>query len=84
LHAAIFLQRVVTDVDALHENEIPRLLWGETEDPDGEGLVIDENGGLVPLTEVQSWNSAHDTASCTEQGLAERRGAGRFYCFAID
>lgn len=127
------LQEVAADVEALHENEIPRLLWGETEDPDGEGLVIDENGGLVPLTEhdivtgstrsgtvaegrtcidwtsssegdvaqvghsdiappgitiegvdIQSWNSAHDTASCTEQGLAERQGAGRFYCFAID
>ncbi len=31
-----------------------------------------------------SWNSAHDTVSCTEQGLAERQGAGRFYCFAAD
>jgi hypothetical protein len=127
------LQEVAADVDALHENGIPRLLWNVTDDPDGEGLVIDENGGLVPLTEhdivtgstmegtvsagrtcldwtsasvddvaqvghsdiappgftipgveIQSWNSAHDTASCTEQGLAERQGAGRFYCFAID
>lgn len=127
------LQEIAADVDSLHENGIPRLLWGVTEDPDGEGLVIDENGGLVPLTEhdivtgstaegtlsagrtcldwtsasesdvaqvghsdiappgfmiegvdIQSWNSAHDTVSCTEQGLAERRGAGRFYCFAID
>ena len=127
------LQEVAADVEALHENEIPRLLWGVTEDPDGEGLVIDENGELVPLTEhdivtgstmsgtvsegrtcldwtsaseddvaqvghsdiappgvtiegvdIQSWNSAHDTVSCTEQGLAERQGAGRFYCFAID
>jgi len=127
------LQEVAADVEALHENEIPRLLWGVTEDPDGDGLVIDENGGLVPLAEhdivtgstmagtvsegrtcldwtsasqddvaqvghsdiappgftiegveIQSWNSAHDTASCTEQGLAERQGAGRFYCFAID
>ncbi len=127
------LQDVAADVEALHENEIPRLLWGVAEDPDGEGLVIDENGGLVPLTEhdivtgstmsgtvsegrtcldwtsaseadvaqvghsdiappgvtiegvdIQSWNSAHDTVSCTEQGLAERQGAGRFYCFAID
>ncbi len=127
------LQVVAADVEALHENEIPRLLWGVTEDPDGEGLVIDENGELVPLTEhdivtgstmsgtlsegrtcldwtsaseddvaqvghsdiappgvtiegvdIQSWNSAHDTVSCTEQGLAERQGAGRFYCFAID
>jgi len=31
-----------------------------------------------------SWNSAHETVSCTEQGLAEREGAGRFYCFAAD
>ncbi len=31
-----------------------------------------------------SWNSAHDTTGCTEQGLAERQGSGRFYCFAID
>lgn len=127
------LQEVAADVAALHENGIPRLLWGAFEDPDGEGLVIDENGVLVPLTEhdivtgstaagtvsqgrtcldwtssneddvaqvghsdiappgvtiagvdIQSWNSAHDTVSCTEQGLAERQGAGRFYCFAID
>jgi hypothetical protein len=127
------LQEIAADVDALHENGIPRLLWGATEDPDGEGLVIDENGVLVPLTEhdivtgstaegtlsegrtcldwtsasesdvaqvghgdiappdftiegvdIQSWNSAHATVSCTEPGLAELRGAGRFYCFAID
>lgn len=127
------LQEIAADVDALHENGIPRLLWGTTEDSGGEGLVIDENGGLVPLTEhdivtgstaegtlsegrscldwtsagegevaqvghsdiappgftiegvdIQSWNSAHATVSCTEPGLAELRGAGRFYCFAID
>ena len=127
------LQEVAANVDALHQNGIPRLLWGVTEDPDGEGLVIDENGDLVPLAEhdivtgstaegtvsegrtcldwtsasesdvaqvghsdiappgvtidgvdIQSWNSAHESASCTEEGLAERQGAGRFYCFAID
>ena len=104
-----------------------------TEDPNEEGLLIDENGDLVPLSEHDiitgstmegrvleartcvdwtsgseddlaqvghsdlapegvtiggpdrlSWNSAHDTVSCTEPGLAERQGAGRFYCFAID
>ena len=31
-----------------------------------------------------SWNSAHETTGCTQQGLAERQGAGRFYCFAAD
>jgi len=28
-------------------NEIPRLLWGVTEDPDGEGLVIRELHGVL-------------------------------------
>ncbi|MGB5812888.1 MAG: hypothetical protein WBG86_20315, partial [Polyangiales bacterium] len=127
------LQEVAADVDSLHDNEIPRLLWLTTEDPDQEGLVIDENGELVPLAEHDiitgsrqdgtvfegrtcgdwtsastddvaqvghsdiappgvttggpdrlSWNSAHDTVSCTEAGLAERFGSGRFYCFAAD
>lgn len=128
------LQEVAPDVATLHEEEIPRLLW-DAEDPDQEGLVIDENGELVPLSEHDiitgsemdgtvfdgktcldwtsasedevaqvghsditppdvpievggpdrlSWNSAHDTVSCTEQGLAARLGSGRFYCFAID
>lgn len=127
------LQEVASDVDSLHEDEIPRLPWFTEDDPDEEGLVIDENGGLVPLSEHDiitgsemdgtvwegrtcldwtsasedevaqaghsdiappgaimdipgrlSWNSAHETASCTVPGLAERQGAGRFYCFAID
>ncbi len=127
------LQEVAANVDALHEDGISRLEWFVTEDPDDEGLLIDENGGLVPLSEHDiitgstmegrvsegrtcldwtsaseddlaqvghsdlapegvtiggpdrlSWNSAHDTVSCTEQGLAERQGAGRFYCFATD
>lgn len=127
------LQEIAADVDSLHEDEISRLEWFVEEDPDGVGMVIDENGELVPLSEHDiitgstmegtisegqtcldwtsdsadevaqaghsdlapegvtiggpdrlSWNSAHPTASCTEEGLAERQGAGRFYCFAID
>lgn len=129
------LQEIAPDVDTLHQEEIPRLLWGVMDDPDGEGLLIDENGDLVPLAEHDiitgstmegtvsegrtcadwtsasaddvaqvghsdlappeapieiggpdrlSWNSAHDTVSCTEEGLAVRQGSGRFYCFAID
>lgn len=126
------LQEIAPDVDTLHEEEIPRLLWGAP-NPDGEGLLIDENGDLVPLAEHDiitgstmegtvsdgrtcldwtsasaddvaqvghsdlappgvelggpdrlSWNSAHETDSCTEEGLAKLRGSGRFYCFAID
>lgn len=127
------LQEIAADVDSLHENGIPRLEWFVTDDPDDEGMLIDENGDLVPLAEHDiitgstmegtvfegrtcldwtsagedevaqvghsdltpegitiggpdrlSWNSAHDTVSCTEPGLAEREGAGRFYCFATN
>jgi len=127
------LQEIAPDVESLHRDQIPRLLWNTEDDPDEAGLVIDENGDLVPLSEhdiitgsesdgtvfegrtcldwtsdsedevaqvghsdiappevsipgvdVQSWNSAHETVSCTEEGLAVRQGAGRFYCFAID
>ena len=38
----------------------------------------------IPGVDLLSWNSAHESASCTEDGLAERQGAGRLYCFAID
>jgi hypothetical protein len=31
-----------------------------------------------------SWNAAHDSANCTEQGFMDRGGTGRLYCFAID
>lgn len=126
------LQEVAPDVETLHAEGIPRIEWF-ADDPDEEGLVIDENGEYVPLSDHDiitgstmegthfegrscsdwtsageedvaqvghsdlapegvtiggpdrlSWNSAHETVSCTEQGLAERQGAGRFYCFAAD
>lgn len=126
------LQEVAPDVETLHADGIARIEWG-AEDPDEEGLVIDENGDYVPLVDHDiitgstmegtvfegrtcldwtsasdddvaqighsdltppglmiggpdrlSWNSAHETTGCTEQGLAERQGAGRFYCFAAD
>jgi hypothetical protein len=31
-----------------------------------------------------SWNSAHDTVSCSSSGVASRGGAGFVYCFATD
>ncbi|MEM7138426.1 MAG: hypothetical protein AAF500_17735 [Myxococcota bacterium] len=126
------LQEVAPDVETLHAQGIARIEWF-ADDPDEEGLVIDENGEYVPLSDHDiitgssmegtvlggrncldwtssseddvaqvghsdlapegvtvggpdrlSWNSAHDTVSCTEEGLAERQGAGRFYCFAAD
>ena len=126
------LQEVAPDVETLHAEGIARIEWF-ADDPNEEGLVIDENVEYVPLTDHDiitgstmegtylegrncddwtsageehvaqvghsdlapegvtiggpdrlSWNSAHETVSCTEQGLAERQGAGRFYCFAAD
>jgi hypothetical protein len=126
------LQEVAPDIETLHAEGIARIEW-VADDPDEEGLVIDENGDYVPLSDHDivtgstmegrvfdgrtcsdwtsasegdvaqvghsdlaptgvtiggpdrlSWNSAHETVSCTEAGLAERQGAGRFYCFASD
>lgn len=31
-----------------------------------------------------SWNAAHDTVSCSQSGVSQRGGNGRFYCFAVD
>jgi hypothetical protein len=31
-----------------------------------------------------SWNAAHVSANCSQQGLTMRGGAGRLYCFAAD
>ncbi len=31
-----------------------------------------------------SWNSTHNTQSCSQQGVSAGGGAGLFYCFAID
>ncbi len=39
---------------------------------------------IITIPELTSvWNSTHESASCTEEGLAERFGSGRIYCFAI-
>lgn len=39
---------------------------------------------LITIPGVTSiWNSSHESASCTEAGLAERLGSGRIYCFAV-
>ena len=34
--------------------------------------------------EVSSWNSAHESAGCSQQNLESTGGAGLFYCFAVD
>lgn len=30
------------------------------------------------------WNAAHESANCSQEGLTQRGGSGRLYCFAID
>ena len=31
-----------------------------------------------------SWNSAHGSRGCSQEGLKSTGGAGLFYCFAVD
>jgi hypothetical protein len=42
---------------------------------------IDRNG-FVPA--ASSWNAAHPSRGCSQEGLASTGGAGQFYCFAIN
>jgi hypothetical protein len=32
---------------------------------------------------AQSWNSAHPTRGCTQDGFRSTGGEGLFYCFAV-
>lgn len=48
----------------------------------GEGSAMlghSDRNGLY-----SSWNAAHPSRGCSQQGLASTGGAGLFYCFAID
>jgi hypothetical protein len=38
----------------------------------------------TPMNFSASWNSAHTSNDCTEDGLANTGGNGRLYCFATD
>ncbi len=44
---------------------------------------VGHSDNIAPDGIISAWNSTHESASCTEEGLAERFGAGRIYCFAI-
>jgi len=37
----------------------------------------------IPMNFSPSWNNAHDTQSCTRNGIINRGGSGRLYCFAL-
>jgi hypothetical protein len=38
----------------------------------------------IPMNFSPSWNNAHDTQGCDQDGIISTGGAGRLYCFAID
>lgn len=39
--------------------------------------------GIAPDPTALSWNSAHDSAGCSDPALAKTGGAGLLYCFAV-
>ncbi len=49
--------------------------------PDGSAMI----GHHDRLSSFNtSWNSSHSTSGCSLEKFNETRGAGRFYCFALD
>lgn len=53
--------------------------------PDGSAVIgHHDRRGLDDNTWSRSWNFSHQTEGCTQQGLVNRGGAGRFYCFAAN
>jgi hypothetical protein len=54
---------------------------------DSEGSAIlghSDRKGLKDTRHMVSWNSAHGSAGCSQEGLVKTGGAGLFYCFAAD
>jgi hypothetical protein len=52
---------------------------------DNEGSAIlghHDRLGLADSRHMHSWNSAHGSAGCSQDGLIKTGGAGLFYCFA--
>lgn len=47
-----------------------------------EVTQVGHSDGIAPAGIDSVWNSTHESASCSQEGLAERLGAGRIYCFA--
>ena len=53
----------------------------------GEGVAMvghSDEGGPPQFPGVESWNSAHETQGCSQEGLVSTGGAGQIYCFAAD
>jgi len=54
-----------------------------TSDSDGSAILgHSDRQGLADSRHMHSWNSAHGSAGCSQDGLVKTGGAGLFYCFA--
>jgi hypothetical protein len=55
--------------------------WTKSSD-DGSAIVgHHDHMGLKVTRHMTSWNSAHGTRGCSQEGLKSTGGAGLFYCF---
>ncbi|HRX35837.1 MAG TPA: hypothetical protein P5337_05535 [Aestuariivirga sp.] len=53
-----------------------------TSNSEGSAIVgHHDRMGLKETRHMMSWNSAHGSAGCTQEGLVKTGGAGKFYCF---
>jgi hypothetical protein len=45
---------------------------------------LSTTAGLKETRHMTSWNSAHGTRGCSQEGLKSTGGAGLFYCFVAN
>ena len=58
--------------------------WTKSSD-DGSAIVgHHDHMGLKVSRHMTSWNSAHGTRGCSQEGLKSTGGAGLFYCFVAN
>ena len=56
-----------------------------TSDSDGSAILgHHDRQGIADSRQMHSWNSAHGSAGCSQDGLIKTGGAGLFYCFAAE
>lgn len=56
-----------------------------TSEADGSAILGHHDlMGLADSRHMHSWNSAHGSAGCSQEGLVKTGGAGLFYCFAAE
>jgi hypothetical protein len=58
--------------------------WTSSSDAPGNSAQIGHSDRQAIPTTSTSWNSAHATRGCSQQGIASTGGAAAFYCFAIN